>query len=111
MLTINDEKITSKKFKKVLVAQKKIFRVQNYQELKPEEIIWIKNRVLDEIIKNTLLSQELVKNNINIDQKRIDGALNKAREGYSEDVFEKTLELDNVPEINKSCEKCMYLDA
>ena len=26
-------------------------------------------------------------------------------------VMKKTLELDNVPEINKSCEKCMYLDA
>ena len=25
--------------------------------------------------------------------------------------MKKTLELDNVPEINKSCEKCMYLNA
>ena len=25
--------------------------------------------------------------------------------------MKKTLELDSVPEINKSCEKCMYLTA
>ena len=25
--------------------------------------------------------------------------------------MKKTLELDSVPEINKSCEQCMYLDA
>ena len=34
VLTINDEKITSKQFKKMLVEQKKIFKVQNIQELK-----------------------------------------------------------------------------
>ena len=55
MLTINDEKITSKQFKKALNGQKNIFRVQDTQELKREELIWIKNRVLDEIIQNTLL--------------------------------------------------------
>ena len=25
--------------------------------------------------------------------------------------MKKTLELDSVPEINKSCEKCMYINA
>ena len=96
VLTINDEKITLKQFKKELIAQKKIFRVQNTQELKPEELIWVKNRVLDEIIKNTLLMQELAKNNITIDQKKIDAALKKAEEGYIEGALEKTLELEGV---------------
>ena len=96
VLRINDEKITSKQFKKVLAWQKKIFRVQNTQKLKQEELIWIKNRVLDEIIKNTLLSQELSKNNITIDQKTIDEALNKAREGYIEGALEKSLALEGI---------------
>ena len=77
VLIINDEKVTSKQFKKVLVEQKKIFRVQNTKELKPEELIWIKNRVLDEIIKNKLLTQELAKKNITIEQKKIDKALDR----------------------------------
>ena len=44
VLQINDEKVTSKQFKKVLVEQKKIFRVQNIQELKPEELSWFKKQ-------------------------------------------------------------------
>jgi len=96
VLTVNEEKITSKQFKKVLVGQKKIYRVRNAQKLKPEELVWIKNRVLDEIIKNTLLAQQLVKNNITVDQKKIDEALSKAREGYIEGALEKTLALEGV---------------
>ena len=53
VLEINDEKVTSKQFKKMLVGQQKIFRVQNIQELKPEELSWFKNRVLDEIVKKS----------------------------------------------------------
>ena len=55
VLIINEEKVTSKQFKKMLVEQKKIFRVQNIQELKPEELSWFKNRVLDEVVKKILL--------------------------------------------------------
>ena len=67
VVIINDEKVTSKQFKKMLVEQKKIFRVQNIQELKPEELSWFKNRVLDELVKKILLAQEIEKNNITID--------------------------------------------
>ncbi|MEK9629012.1 MAG: peptidylprolyl isomerase [Nitrospinota bacterium] len=96
IVTINEEKITSKQFKKVLFGQKKIFRVQNTQELKPEELTWIKSRVLDEIVKNTLLAQEISKNNISIDQKQLDEAIARAREGYIEGALEKTLELEGI---------------
>lgn len=96
VLTINNEKITSKQFKKMLVGQKKIFRIQNTQELKPEELVWIKNRVLDEIVKNTLLKQEIAKNNITIDQNILDEALEEAKEGYIEGAFEKTLSLEGI---------------
>ena len=96
VLTVNDEKINFKQFKKELAGQKKIFRIHNPQELKPEEIMWIKNRSLDEIIKNTLLKQELARNNITVDQKEIDQALNKASEGYSKGSLEKSLELEGV---------------
>ena len=53
VLIINDEKITSKQFKKMLIEQKKIFKVQNIQDLKLEELSWFKNRVLDEVVKKT----------------------------------------------------------
>ena len=80
VLDINDEKVTSKQFKKMLVEQKKIFRVQNIQELKPEELSWFKNRVLDELVKKILLAQEIEKNNITIDQNEFNKLLNQKRE-------------------------------
>ena len=96
VLTINDEKITSKQFKKMLVEQKKIFKVQNIQELKLEELSWFKNRVLDEIVKKTLLAQEIAKSNITIDQNELDEVLSQKREGYIEGTLEKTLALENI---------------
>ena len=96
VLEINDEKVTSKQFKKMLVGQQKIFRVQNIQELKPEELSWFKNRVLDEVVKETLISQEISKNNITIDQNEFNKVLNQKREGYVEDALEKILVLEKV---------------
>ncbi len=96
VLTINDEKITAKQFNKVLDVQKKIFRVKNIQELKTEELIWIKTRGLDEIIRSTLLAQEIAKENISIEQNILEKALKEVREGYLEGAFEKTLDLEGI---------------
>jgi len=80
----------------MLVAQKKIFKVQNIQELKPEELSWFKNRVLDEIVKQTLLAQEITKNNITINQNEFNEVLKQKRKGYIEGAFEKTLALEKI---------------
>ena len=96
VVIINDEKVTSKQFKKVLIEQKKIFKVQNIQELKPEELSWFKNRVLDEVVKNILLLQEIAKTNITINQNELDEALKQKGEGYIEGTLEKALQLHMV---------------
>jgi len=96
VLRINNEKVSSKQFKKIFSEQKKIFKVQNTQELKPEELTWFKNRVLDEIVKKTLLSQEIARNNITIDQNKLDEVLSQKREGYIGSAFEQTLALEKI---------------
>ena len=107
VLTVNGEKITAKQFDKVLNAQKKIFRVQNFEELKTEELVWIKTRGLNEIIRNTLIAQEIAKENISIEQNVLESNLRKAREGYLEGAFEKTLDLEGIliADWEKSIEK------
>ena len=107
VLTVNGEKITAKQFDKVLNAQKKIFRVQNFEELKTEELVWIKTRGLNEIIRNTLIAQEIAKENISIEQNVLESNLRKAREGYLEGAFEKTLDLEgiSIADWEKSIEK------
>jgi parvulin-like peptidyl-prolyl isomerase len=96
LLIINDEEINVKQFKKVLTEQKKIFKVQNFEELKEEELVWIKTRVLDEIIKNTLIMQEITKENISVKQDVVESEFKKVREGYAEGAFEKTLRLEGI---------------
>ena len=96
VLIINDEEINAKQFGKVLTAQKKLFRVQNFEELKEEELVWIKTRVLDEIIRNTLIAQEITKENISVEQDVLESELKKAREGYTEGAFEKLLRLEGI---------------
>jgi parvulin-like peptidyl-prolyl isomerase len=107
VLTINDEEITGKQFEKVLSEQKKIFRVQSVEELKPEEFVWIKTRVLDELIRNTLVAQEIAKENISIEQNVLESNLLKAKEGYLEGAFEKTLDMEgiSIADWEKSIEK------
>ena len=107
VLTVNGEKITAKQFDKVLNVQKKIFRVQNFEELKTEELVWIKTRGLNEIIRNTLIAQEIAKENISIEQNVLESNLRKAREGYLEGAFEKTLDLEgiSIADWEKSIEK------
>jgi parvulin-like peptidyl-prolyl isomerase len=96
ILIINDEEINAKQFGKVLTAQKKLFKVQNFEELKEEELVWIKTRVLDEIIRNTLIAQEITKENISVEQDVLESELKKAREGYIEGAFDKALSLEDI---------------
>ena len=112
VLTVNGEKITAKQFDKVLNAQKKIFRVQNFEELKTEELVWIKTRGLNEIIRNTLIAQEIAKENISIEQNVLESNLRKAREGYLEGAFEKTLDLEgiSIADWEKSIEKKLLIN-
>ena len=112
VLTVNGEKITGKQFEKVLNAQKKIFRVQNFEELKTEELVWIKTRGLNEIIRNTLIAQEIAKENISIEQNVLEDNLRKAREGYLEGAFEKTLDLEgiSIADWEKSIEKKLLIN-
>lgn len=107
VLTVNGEKITAKQFDKVLNAKKQLFRVQNFEELKTEELVWIKIRGLNEIIRNTLIAQEIAKENISIEQNVLESNLRKAREGYLEGAFEKTLDLEgiSIADWEKSIEK------
>ena len=107
VLTVNGEKITAKQFDKVLNAKKQLFRVQNFEELKTEELVWIKIRGLNEIIRNTLIAQEIAKENISIEQNVLEDNLRKAREGYLEGAFEKTLDLEgiSIADWEKSIEK------
>jgi parvulin-like peptidyl-prolyl isomerase len=91
IVIVNNEKITLEKFKKDLKTYKKKFRVNATKEITPEELTWLKNRVLEQTIHNLLLSQEIKINGIEISQEELEEALSQTEAGYTEDSFEKQL--------------------
>ena len=86
----------SEQFKAELKMYKKKFRVHSTEEILPEELTWLKNRVLEQTVHNTLLRQEIKKNEIEISQEELDEALLKAEAGYSNDSFKKQLEFEGM---------------
>lgn len=93
---VNNEEILHDRFKRELKVHKKKFRVQGSGESKPEELLWLKNRTLEQIVQNTLFRQEAKKNNIEISQEDLSEALLKTELGYAEDSFNKQLEFEGL---------------
>lgn len=93
---VNAEEITLEQFKNEFNAHKKKFRVEGVGEAKPEELIWLKNRTLEQIVQKVLFKQEAKKNNIEISQEELDEELAKAEMGYPEDSFNKRLEFEGL---------------
>lgn len=93
---INKEEVSLERFKTEYEAQKKKFRVQGADEVALEELIWLKNRTLEQIVQNILFRQEAKKNNISISQEELSEELLKAEVGYPEDSFNKQLEFEGL---------------
>ncbi len=93
---VNKEEIPLEKFLKEFKAHKKKFRVQGVDEVSEEELIWLKNRAIEQIVQNTLFRQEAKKNNISVSQEELGEELLKAEVGYSEDSFDKQLEFEGL---------------
>ena len=93
---INDQEIHLDRFKKELKIYKKKFRVQGTGEASPEELLWLKNRTLEQIVQNTLFMQEAKNNNIEINQEELSEAVLKTEVGYAEDSLNKQLEFEGL---------------
>ena len=96
IVIINHEEISLEQFKTEFKLQKKKFRVHGSKETTSEEMAWLKNRVLEQIIHNSLLSQEVKRNGIGVSQEELNEALLKTKSGYSEDSFQKQLAFEGL---------------
>ena len=96
IVIVNKEEVPLKQFKAELNVYKKKFRVHSNEDISPEELAWLKNRVLEQIVHNTLLRQEIKSNDIEISQEELNEALLKVEAGYPEDSFEKQLKFEGL---------------
>ncbi len=96
VVVINNEKISLAQFKVEFKSLKRQYRVQGNEEVAPKELLWLKNRALEEITQKTLLMQEVDKNGIVLSREVLEDAIMKAEAGYSEDSFIKQLEFEGL---------------
>jgi peptidyl-prolyl cis-trans isomerase C len=93
---VNNEKIFLDRFKRELKVHKKKFRVQDSGNSVPEELLWLKNRTLEQLVQNTLFRQEAKKINIAISDEELSEAMLKTEMGYAEDSLDKQLEFEGL---------------
>jgi parvulin-like peptidyl-prolyl isomerase len=93
---VNNEEILLDQFKRELKVHKKKFRVKDSEKSMPGELLWLKNRTLEQIVQNTLFQQEAKKNNIEISHEELSEALLKTEVGYAEDSLNKQLEFEGL---------------
>ena len=96
IVIINNEEVSLDQFKVEFRKHKRKFRVHGTQEVTPEELTWLKNRALEQIIHNALLRREVKRNEIEISQEELGEALLQAESGYAEGSFQKQLSFEGL---------------
>jgi parvulin-like peptidyl-prolyl isomerase len=91
IVIINGKEITLKQFKKEFAVHKKKLRINTNKEITQDELTWLKNRVIEQIVRNSLLRQEVERNGVQVSQEELDEALFKSETGYTEDTFDRQL--------------------
>jgi parvulin-like peptidyl-prolyl isomerase len=93
---VNNEEILLDRFKRELKVHERKFSVYGSGESVPEELLWLKNRTMEQIVQKTLFRQEAKKNNIKISHEELSEALMKTEVGYAEDSLNNQLEFDGL---------------
>jgi len=81
---VNKEVITRKDFQNELKWSKRKYRVEKNDILEPNENVWLKTNILNELIQESLLRQEAIRQDIKVSSREIEKYLDQSKEGYKE---------------------------
>ncbi len=93
---VNDEEIVVKKFRERLEMLRRKYRVETSADLDPNSLLLLKTNALSEVIQNTLFRQEAGKNKVSLDRDEFEMALQEAKNGHTEETFQKYLEIESL---------------
>jgi len=101
---VNGETISTEQFQSEFKKIKRRFRVGNKIRFSSDELLWLKLRTLNVLIRETLFRQEAGKYGIKVSRKELDEALRHVRGDYQEDSFQRYLEIEDIHprELEKS---------
>lgn len=95
-LEINGEVISREKFIKIFKTLKQRYHLENARDLIPNQLLWLKSNATNEIIRDVLLQQEVVKNNVKVSDEELKRNLQQMMNDYQEDSLQKYLEIENL---------------
>ncbi len=92
---INGQAISRDRYVKELKALKRKYRFENSQGTSSNQELWLKSDTLNEIIKDTLFQQEVVKNNIVVTDEELKQAVQKMMNDNQEESLQRYKETGN----------------
>lgn len=96
---VNEEAISIGEFRKSIQKNKRKHRVDSSEPVNSDSYLWLKTDALNSLIQNSLFKQEALKNNISISPEEIANTIRKTKDGYTEEMFEKFLEIENISRL------------
>lgn len=95
---VNEKELTLARVKMELAQVKKKFRLESNDSIKPDELLWMKNQAINQVVQEELLLQEAKKQGVDVTEEEFQVALQKMKSGYQEEQFLRTLEIEEINE-------------
>ncbi len=93
---VNKEIITREDFKNELKWTKRKYRVEKNDTLDHSQSFWMKRNVLNELIQESLLRQEAIRQGVKVSSGEFEKYLDKSKEGYKENTFQRALDIEEI---------------
>ncbi len=93
---VNKEVITREDFQSEMKWSKRKYRIKKNDILEPNQNIWLKFNILNELIQKSLLRQEAVRQGIKVSSGEFEKYLDQSKEGYKENTFQRVLDIEEI---------------
>jgi len=93
---VNKEVITREDFENELKWSKRKYRVQKNDNLETNQSVWLKTSILNELIQESLLRQEAIRQGIKVSSGEFEKYLDQSKEGYKENTFQRALDIEEI---------------
>ena len=93
---VNKETITREDFQNELRWSKRKYRVEKNDTLEPNQSVWLKTNILNELIQESLLRQEALHQDVKVSSGEFEKYLDQSKEGYKENTFQQALDIEEI---------------
>ena len=93
---VNKEVITREDFQNELRWAKNKYRVEKSDTLELPQNVWMKNNILNELIQESLLRQEAIRQGVKVSSGEFEKYLDQSKEGYRENTFQRALDIKEI---------------